>query len=229
MDAHKQCSICKQFKESSAGYFYRDKKSADGLFGMCKDCKRAKDKTYREQNADKRRGWYDDYRKKNPEKIAQYQKKTRENSKEKISAYDKEYRIAHKDQINARRRQNKNYVTPERQAMYRKADKENCQIRGHKYRAIKRELESDFSKSDWESCLNFFNHKCAYCGEAKQLTKEHLIPVSRGGGFTKNNIIPICHRCNCSKSGQNFESWYLCQPFYDKQRRINILNYTKGV
>jgi 5-methylcytosine-specific restriction endonuclease McrA len=32
-----------------------------------------------------------------------------------------------------------------------------------------------------------------------KLTQEHVIPVSRGGGTTAENIVPACGKCNSSK------------------------------
>ncbi len=36
------------------------------------------------------------------------------------------------------------------------------------------------------------NHECAYCGSKKQLTIDHIIPKSRGGKNTWNNLISSC-------------------------------------
>lgn len=39
---------------------------------------------------------------------------------------------------------------------------------------------------------------CYFCGESdpKHITFEHLMPKSIGGGFTAENIVPACTRCN---------------------------------
>jgi 5-methylcytosine-specific restriction endonuclease McrA len=46
------------------------------------------------------------------------------------------------------------------------------------------------------------NHTCQYCGikfEAKNLTCDHIIPRSRGGGADWTNIVTSCTRCNLKK------------------------------
>ena len=43
------------------------------------------------------------------------------------------------------------------------------------------------------------NHECAYCGSKKQLTIDHIIPKSRGGKNTWNNLISSCLSCNLKK------------------------------
>ena len=44
------------------------------------------------------------------------------------------------------------------------------------------------------------NHVCQYCGSNKRLTLDHVIPLSRGGQHTWNNVVTACERCNQHKS-----------------------------
>ena len=56
-----------------------------------------------------------------------------------------------------------------------------------------------FLGAEWfEKCALFAN-LCAYCGEAGPLTREHKIPLSRGGSDYITNIVPACRRCNSLK------------------------------
>jgi 5-methylcytosine-specific restriction protein A len=44
--------------------------------------------------------------------------------------------------------------------------------------------------------------KCYYCDESvshQELTMDHLIPLSRGGRSTKDNLVPCCKNCNTRK------------------------------
>lgn len=43
------------------------------------------------------------------------------------------------------------------------------------------------------------NHSCVYCGSKKQLTIDHLIPKSKGGGNTWDNLVTCCMSCNSKK------------------------------
>ena len=49
------------------------------------------------------------------------------------------------------------------------------------------------------------NHECAYCGSKKQLTLDHIIPKSRGGGNDWNNLVTCCFKCNLKKSNKTPE------------------------
>lgn len=43
---------------------------------------------------------------------------------------------------------------------------------------------------------------CQYCGDGDELTFDHLIPRSRGGQTTWDNVVTACASCNLAKGGQ---------------------------
>lgn len=43
---------------------------------------------------------------------------------------------------------------------------------------------------------------CHYCNQKfapEELTMDHLVPVSRGGKASRNNVVPACKECNSRK------------------------------
>ena len=42
-------------------------------------------------------------------------------------------------------------------------------------------------------------HTCQYCGSTKQLTLDHVIPRSKGGNHSWDNVVTACERCNSRK------------------------------
>lgn len=87
----------------------------------------------------------------------------------------------------------------------------------------------NYTEDIWEETLEHFNNKCAYCGDAtKDLQQEHVIPLSKGGYYTKQNIIPACQFCNISKHNRNLMDWYPNQPNYSKDR-LDKINKWIGV
>jgi 5-methylcytosine-specific restriction endonuclease McrA len=42
-------------------------------------------------------------------------------------------------------------------------------------------------------------HTCQYCGSTRQLTIDHVIPRSKGGKHTWDNVVAACDRCNSHK------------------------------
>ncbi len=52
----------------------------------------------------------------------------------------------------------------------------------------------------WKNEIN--KGQCHYCGksvEPKDLTMDHVVPLSRGGKSTKGNVVPCCKECNNKK------------------------------
>lgn len=43
------------------------------------------------------------------------------------------------------------------------------------------------------------HHNCQYCGSSKHLTLDHVLPRSRGGQHTWDNLVAACERCNSRK------------------------------
>lgn len=43
------------------------------------------------------------------------------------------------------------------------------------------------------------NHTCQYCGSTKHLTLDHVIPRSKGGTHTWDNVVTACTTCNGKK------------------------------
>lgn len=49
---------------------------------------------------------------------------------------------------------------------------------------------------------------CAYCGDAgSALQKDCVLPLSRGGRYTVDNVVPACRSCNASKSNDEVTGW----------------------
>lgn len=52
---------------------------------------------------------------------------------------------------------------------------------------------------EWIDLKVKFRHKCASCFESKPLTKDHIVPLSKGGSDKIENIQPLCRNCNSKK------------------------------
>jgi 5-methylcytosine-specific restriction endonuclease McrA len=86
---------------------------------------------------------------------------------------------------------------------------------------------------DWKEAMLYFRGACAYCGVKKsrqtRLTKEHIVPVSKGGPTTRTNIIPACTACNCSKADHDLAEWYPKRKVFSVERFDKIKKWQKGV
>ncbi len=53
-------------------------------------------------------------------------------------------------------------------------------------------------------------HLCLYCGQsfgAHDLTRDHVIPVSRGGSDSWSNVVSACRSCNQRKDNRTPAEW----------------------
>lgn len=49
---------------------------------------------------------------------------------------------------------------------------------------------------------------CAYCGTATgPFQKDCVLPISRGGRYTFENVVPACRSCNASKCNDEVTGW----------------------
>ncbi|EED36038.1 HNH endonuclease domain protein [Luminiphilus syltensis NOR5-1B] len=52
------------------------------------------------------------------------------------------------------------------------------------------------------------DHRCLYCGQQfsrSELTRDHVLPVSRGGDNRWENVVAACRRCNWAKDNRTPE------------------------
>lgn len=114
-----------------------------------------------------------------------------EKNKGRILAKNKIYRQNHPDEFKIYGKRYRNKLGGE----FKRRDIEYS----HKYSAKKGGLVHDLTEPQWQETLKACNYRCIYCGKPWE-NKEHFIPVSKGGGYTVNNILPTCGSCNSKKN-----------------------------
>lgn len=219
---NKVCTKCGI--EKPIEMFCKNKNSKDGLNYHCKECSNKATRAWRSENKEHEK----EYRKNNKELIKQnYEVWYRENRERKLE-YNKKWWQDNRERRNNEkkvyRRENKKYLA-EYSARYQKLNKGKINIKTQRYRARKSKLPSTLTENQWEDIKKFFNYQCAYCGQKSDLEQDHFIPLSKGGEYTHNNIIPACRSCNASKSNCDFIVWYPKQEFYSKKKEKEILEY----
>lgn len=82
-------------------------------------------------------------------------------------------------------------ITPEKPA-----NVEIRNIRSHRI-SINGGTHSD---AEWSALLEKYNYTCLACGRNDlPMTKDHIIPVVRGGKNSIDNLQPLCMPCNSKK------------------------------
>lgn len=250
----KRCSKCGGEFPATSEYFRKEKRSTDGFNGKCKRCCSEYYKQYRHENAftisEKNKQW----REANQETIIKYRKQYYQENRDYIIEWSKRYHQNNKGISSERRKrnyiknrevereQNKRYcqenqenlrlyrqgisaISAERNKQWRLNNKDRCLTHKHNRRARVLSLPHTLTSTQWETIKSHFGNSCAYCGKELPLEQEHFVPLTKGGEYTHNNIIPACRSCNNSKHVTSFFEWYPRQKFYSKEREDAILSY----
>jgi hypothetical protein len=59
-----------------------------------------------------------------------------------------------------------------------------------------------YTREQFRDLCSLAGNICLCCGRAKRLTADHVIPLSKGGSDSIDNIQPLCINCNSSKGIQ---------------------------
>lgn len=87
---------------------------------------------------------------------------------------------------------------------YAKANPEVFRRAARLRRARKAMVATTLTNAEWTEALAVFNGACAYCLRAdRPLTQDHMVPISRGGPHSLENIVPACGPCNSRKGDRS--------------------------
>lgn len=212
--------MCSREFPATTEYFNQKSSGKYGLNSRCKDCikkvrKQSKEisSQYYQRNKEKIINRSKLYWNAHKEEKRQRDKLYKENHKEESKKYQKLYREEHREKANQYRKK------------YQREHKGITRRQWQKRRSLEKEIAATLTVSQWENIKSDFNNRCAYCGKESPLEQEHFIPLTKGGEYTINNIIPACKSCNSGKKTKDFFKWYPEQKFYDKRREKKILDY----
>src|SRR3990167_9758704 len=91
-------------------------------------------------------------------------------------------------------------TTAERSRKYRAANLEKLAARNHRRRAQKAGNGGSFTAAEWIDLCDQFGGRCLACGATdRTLTVDHVVPVSKGGSNSIENLQPLCQSCNAHK------------------------------
>lgn len=167
----KVCTRCGEWKVLED--FYVRKDGVEGRASHCKVCKRA---YARSRTADK--AAYDKrYRKENLKQIMEGRRRRYQANRQESIATSAQWR---KDNPDMFRRNARHYAK--------------------QYQARKKGASGSFTAREWNALCDRYGNICLCCAQAKPLTIDHVVPLSKGGCNNISNIQPLCHSCNSSKN-----------------------------
>lgn len=183
-DTTKACTKCGEIKPATLDFFHKDPHKKTGLTSNCKSCK----SQYYKDNSKKSSEYYQN----NREKILERTKQYREANHEKIIQTNRKYRELNLES-------------------YRESHRKSRRKR----KAIKR-LSGHAPYTEAE-VLNLYGTNCHLCDQPIDLEAtrrcglpswelglhiDHIIPLSKGGSDTLENVKPAHGICNVRKSSK---------------------------
>jgi len=130
----------------------------------------------------------DTYYRANQEEIRAKQRSYRIAHREQKAIYNKLYSASHRKELNANLR------------AWKAAHPGYSRAGEHRYRARKYSALCTATPDHEKAIKAAYKGRCAYCGEKpKKLTIDHVIPLSKRGSHTPENLVPACWPCNYMK------------------------------
>jgi 5-methylcytosine-specific restriction endonuclease McrA len=204
--------------------FHKDSSRPDGLYPVCKACRKPLTAVSYVKNHDSIRAKQKADYHADPEKhraaSKEFRDKLREKDPDYLVNYNAAYYLDHKDQwkVYASSRDHEKVLAASQ--VYRDSHREQVRagvrdwfrrhphvprLAANKRRAAWAEVEDTLTPEQLQETLEYFNHRCGYCLvdlrtlPSRMRTFDHLIAIKKGGGNTQDNVIPCCRWCNSRK------------------------------
>lgn len=166
----KKCSKCNIEKDVSE--FNKSNRPRDkGCVSRCRDCL----KIDRNLNREKIKGYYRRTRDHSTQKAREHYAQNREQCIERVKKYHR---------------------TPQGKLVESRAS--------HRRRSLSEHVDCSLTLEQWNKIIFMQDNLCATCGKKFSSkckpTKDHIIPLSKGGGLTFENIQALCASCNSRKN-----------------------------
>jgi len=227
------CDECRRKKKHVVGRLVFGNCACGGVFPTaanriyCDECrierKRSKGRAWRKANLDKERAATRAWRVANPEKYkatsAAWALNNRERKRTRRLAWTKvnAERVREKNAAWRRANRERNRIT---NAAWCLANPEKVRANKAAWRAANPEKDGTYTRrlrrwgirpeltgADWQEILIRHGGLCTYCGIGGKMTKDHAIPISRGGTDNARNIVPACGPCNSTKRNKTPEEF----------------------
>lgn len=205
----KVCAKCGEFK--SYEEFHKSKKSfKDGRACQCKVCRAEINKLYYQKNKERHNIRTKKYYEDNKNQILKICKEYREENKDRISELKKDWAKRNKErklEQEKRWRENNEEQNIEMKKKWYRKNRDRVYSNILKRRSIKHNVY--FKGVRRKELLDRDNWTCQCCGikvhdeKINNPTKaniDHIIPISKGGDSTPENLQVLCRTCNLSKN-----------------------------
>jgi len=229
IDGYKnKCKLCDAIYKRQHQLKHKKRYSENAKLYRIKNKEKLKiqNKEYQEKNRDRYSVIKKIYYEKNKQKVKEYQKEYYIENRNKLNIMNSEYYKNNKDRMNFLQKQyynenkehlqkmNKKYVENNKETIKKYKKEWNSSIGGklakkvcNHIRNSKIRITNDktITKKSLENLLLEQNNKCKYCNidldfnTAFEVHLDHVIPISKGGNHSINNVVFSCKSCNLKK------------------------------
>jgi len=152
------------------------------------------------------------YRKKryaqNRDEILAKAKAARAGKESELAAWQRAYRKANPELM--RKRDKEQYQKHREKALKQKSKwgktpegRIKQKTKNQTRRARKNSVVSTLTASDLREIRDKAKGRCFYCREKRPLALDHIIPISKGGPHSRDNVVMACRSCNSSKGAKD--------------------------
>lgn len=201
----KGCGETKSLDEfQKTGKLYKD--GSPKYHGKCKSCMNAYQRKHLKESPE--------YKKNHKKSAANWQKE----NKEKRNAYFKEWRKQHPEAAKEYQRRWRAKNTPKTSASWKKRNTERkaidpeyakTRLEYRRSRTLRlKGVGGSHTVAEWEALKVATGNKCLCCGvsgDETELTRDHVLPITKGGTDNIDNIQPLCLSCNAKKQANHID------------------------
>jgi 5-methylcytosine-specific restriction endonuclease McrA len=231
--AEKPCTKCGETKPITD--YHKRKSTNDGYAYWCKACQSTYDHLPERmaKKAEQRRKQYAtdaDYRQKKLDSDRN-RYSTDPDHRERVRQRARDWSAEHHDHVLKKHREywhtvvDKSAYNKRKSEQRRQRYKTDMAFRTHRIqegrhagrirKARLRGAKGSFTRKEWEALCERYHHQCIACGKRRPLTADHIVPVSKGGANTIDNIQPMCMSCNARKMTKTIDYRPLEQSGFD--------------
>ncbi len=198
----------------------------DGYKSRCRDCFNAQKRAERAAKPEKYRATTQKYVEANKEHIQNLKRSHQRENPEKYDEAARKYWITHSEEIKSKARERRQQALEHYREIGRNSYERHAEERRrysleyyrlhpeksiettNRRRARKLAAGGTHTEEQWQSLKAFYNHKCLCCGKREpeiRLTRDHVIPLTKGGTDSIDNVQPLCARCNSKKNNKHID------------------------
>lgn len=190
----KQCTTCGTPFPVTSEFFYRKRKGEDVLFGQCKKCmnkSRLKSRAASPEQQAYRKAYSEDAG--NRERQLDRIREDRRNNPDKYRQWEQ-----------AKYARNSEKIREKRKAYYQRNKEKYFTYRRNREAKLRGGEIGTHTKDDIARIIASQKSKCYYCGClcVNEYHVDHIVPISRGGLNTADNLAIACKTCNLKKQSK---------------------------